>query len=123
MADLFLDTFIFNAHSTAVDALWAGLPVVTKLGEGFAARVAGSLLTSLGMSNLVVTTEHAYEVLALELATNPNSLEEIRRTLSKNLLTTPLFDSEQFTPHLESGYQRAYERYLTGQGPEDILVS
>ena len=123
LADLFLDTFIFNAHSTAVDALWAGLPVITKLGEGFGARVAGSLLNSLGMSNLVVKTEHAYEALALELATNPNKLKTVKRTLSENLLTTPLFDTERFTQHLESGYRQAYERFLTGQAPSDIVLS
>ena len=123
LADLFLDTFIFNAHSTAVDALWAGLPIVTKLGEGFAARVAGSLLTSIDMLELVTNTEEAYEALALDLATNSDRLRRIQRRLSENLLNTPLFDSEQFTKHLESGYQQAYERYSDGDAPEDILVS
>ena len=75
------------------------------------------------MSNLVVKTEHAYEALALELATNPNKLEKVKRTLSENLLTTPLFDSELFTQNLESGYRQAYERFLTGQAPSDILLS
>ena len=121
-ADLFLDTFSFNAHSTAIDALWAGLPVVTKLGESFAARVAGSLLAALGMQELVVTSEGAYEALALDLAKNPARLAGINRALSANLLTTPLFDSEQFTKHLESGYQQAYKRYSDGQEPADIQV-
>ena len=122
LADLFLDTFIFNAHSTAIDALWAGLPVVTKLGEGFAARVAGSLLTSLGMPELVVTTESEYEALALDLATNSDRLGKVKRRLSENVLSQPLFDSEQFTKHLECGYRQAYERYLGGQDPADIQV-
>ena len=122
LADLFLDTFNFNAHSTATDALWAGLPIVTKLGKGFAARVTASLLTSLAMPELITSTEKAYEALALDLATNPNRLREIKRTLSENLLTTPLFDSEQFTKHLESGYLKAYERYFNGQDPTDIQV-
>ena len=123
LADLFLDTFIFNAHSTAVDALWAGLPVVTKLGEGFAARVAGSLLTSLGMLELVVTTEEAYEALVLDLATKPRRLEGIKQTLTENLSSAPLFDSAQFTKYLESGYRQAYERYIDGQAPADIQIS
>ena len=123
LADLFLDTFIFNAHSSAVDALWAGLPVVTKLGEGFAARVAGSLLTSLGMSELVVTTEEAYEALALDLATKPRRLKGIKQTLTENLLSAPLFDSAQFTKYLESGYRQAHERYIGGQAPADMQVS
>ena len=123
LADLFLDTFIFNAHSTAVDALWAGLPVVTKLGEGFAARVAGSLLTSLGMTELVTSTEEAYEALALDLATNPERLSRVKQTLSENLLTTPLFDSEQFTKDLESGYRQAYQRHADGLAPADIQVA
>ena len=76
LADLFLDTFNFNAHTTASDALWAGLPVLTKLGNGFAARVAGSLLHSIGLPELITETEEQYESLALELATNPERLNQ-----------------------------------------------
>ena len=123
LADLFLDTFNYNAHSTAVDALWAGLPIITKSGDGFAARVATSLLTALEMSELIVTTEQAYEALALDLATNPDRIAGIKQTLSKNLSSTPLFDSEQFTKHLESGYEQAYQRYLDGKDPAGIQVS
>ena len=123
LADLFLDTFTFNAHSTAVDALWAGLPVLTKLGDSFAARVAGSLLNAVGMTELVTHTEQEYETLALELASNPERLGHIRQKLDTNRLTTPLFDTEQFTKYLENGYQRAYQRYFEGENPDNIVIS
>ena len=76
LADLFVDTFTFNAHTTAAEALWAGLPVVTKVGLGFAARVAGSLLNAVGLPELITETEQDYEALILELATNPTKLAE-----------------------------------------------
>ncbi len=93
LADLFLDTFSYNAHTTASDALWAGLPVVTKLGEGFAARVAGSLLYAIGLEELVTQTESEYEQLALELAQNPERLAALKAKLEDNRLTTPLFNT------------------------------
>ena len=122
LADLFLDTFTYNAHSTAVDALWAGLPIVTKLGNGFAARVAGSLLTAVGMPELITSTDQEYENLALSLATQPHQLAHIRRKLKKNRLSTPLFNSNQFTQHLENGYQQAYTQFFEGKKPEHIYV-
>lgn len=122
LADLFLDTFNVNAHTTASDALWAGLPVLTKLGNGFAARVAGSLLEAVGLPELVTETEEQYETLALVLVTNPERLAQIKAKLAENRLTQPLFDSEQYTRHLEAGYKMAYERKLNGQAPEHIFV-
>ena len=80
LADLFVDTFAFNAHTTATEALWAGLPVVTKVGLGFAARVAGSLLNAVGLPELVTETEKDYEALILELATNPTKLARLKRS-------------------------------------------
>jgi predicted O-linked N-acetylglucosamine transferase (SPINDLY family) len=123
LADLFLDTFRINAHTTTSDALWAGLPVVTKLGEGFAARVAGSLLTAIGLPELITQSEEAYEALALALATDPNELAKIKSKLEANRLTQPLFDSEMYTRHLETGYQMAYDRYFTGNSPDTIIVA
>ena len=123
LADLFLDTFSCNAHTTTSDALWAGLPVVTKLGEGFAARVAGSLLTAIGLPELITQSEEAYEALALALATDPNELAKIKSKLEANRLTQPLFDSEMYTRHLETGYQMAYDRYFTGNSPDTIIVA
>jgi predicted O-linked N-acetylglucosamine transferase (SPINDLY family) len=122
LADLFVDTFAFNAHTTATEALWAGLPVVTKIGLGFAARVAGSLLNAVGLPELVTETERDYEALILELATNPTKLTRIKNKLATNRLTQPLFNTELYTKHLESGYLQAYESYFQGDLPQTIIV-
>ena len=123
LADLFLDTFNYNAHTTASDALWAGLPLVTKLGESFAARVAGSLLNAIGLPELITESENSYEALILDLATNPRKLFKIKKKLSENRLTMPLFNTEKYTRHLENGYQQAYQRYFDGLKPDTIIVS
>jgi len=123
LADLFIDTFAFNAHTTATEALWAGLPVVTKIGLGFAARVAGSLLNAVGLPELVTETERDYEALILELATNPTKLVKIKEKLATNRLTQPLFNTELYTKHLENGYQQAYESYFNGNLPQTIIVA
>jgi len=122
LADLFLDTFNYNAHTTASDALWAGLPVVTKLGKGFAARVAGSLLSAVGLPELITHDEEAYEALILKLATQPKKLDTIKKKLEVNRLSQPLFNTEQYTKHLENGYQQAYQRYFEGKEPDTIIV-
>ena len=122
LSDLFVDTFAFNAHTTATEALWAGLPVVTKAGQGFAARVAGSLLNAVGLPELVTKTEQDYEALILELATNPTKLAKIKEKLVVNRLTQPLFNTELYTRHLENGYQQAYQNYLDGNSPQTITV-
>ena len=122
LADLFLDTFNYNAHTTASDALWAGLPLVTKLGKGFAARVAGSLLNAVGLPELVTETEQDYEALILKLATHPTKLAEIKEKLVINRLTQPLFNTELYTKHLENGYQKAYQNYFDGHLPQTIIV-
>ena len=83
LADLFLDTFNFNAHTTATEALWAGLPVVTKQGEGFAARVAGSLLNAIGLEELVLKTESEYEKMIVELSTNLSNLLQLKKVGGK----------------------------------------
>lgn len=101
-ADLFLDTFKVNAHTTASDALWAGLPIVTKIGNSFVARVAASLLHAVGMPELVTETNEAYEALALELATNPAKLAAVREKLAENRLATPLFDTERYARDFEA---------------------
>lgn len=121
-ADLFLDTFNCNAHTTASDALWAGLPVLTKAGKGFAARVAASLLRAAGLSELIAETDDEYAELALALARDPERLAAIRSRLADSRETVPLFDSALFTRHLEAGFELAYQRYLAGQEPADILV-
>jgi predicted O-linked N-acetylglucosamine transferase (SPINDLY family) len=121
-ADLFVDTFNYNAHTTASDALWTGLPVVTKVGQQFAARVSASLLTAVGLPELITTTEAEYEALLLDLATNRSKLSEIRAKLQTNRLTHPLFDTSGYTRDFERGLQEAYERYFGGQAPADIWI-
>src|SRR5579872_3472267 len=120
LADLFLDTFHYTGHSTAADALWTGLPLVAKLGQGFAARVAASLLNAVGLSELVATSTEDYERLALELAENPQKLAAVRARLQERRVRAPLFDSEGFTRHIEDAYRQAYERHFAGAEPEII---
>ena len=122
LADLFLDTFNVNAHTTASDALWAGLPVVTKAGQGFAARVAGSLLNAIGLPELITTNEQEYEELVLGLVKHPTKLAKVKETLAANRLTQPLFNTELYTKHLENGYRQAYQRYFDNKPPETIIV-
>jgi predicted O-linked N-acetylglucosamine transferase (SPINDLY family) len=110
-ADLFIDTLPYNAHTTASDALWAGLPVLTCMGESFASRVAASLLNAIELPELITTTQKQYEARAIELATNPEKLKAIKYKLERNRLTTALFDTPRFTKHIEAAYKQMYERY------------
>ena len=98
------------------------MPVITKTGESFAARVAGSLLNAIGLSELIAASEEAYEDLALELATHPGRLAQIKAKLEANCLTQPLFDTEQYTRHLETAYQMAYDLYFDGQEKQHLFV-
>jgi predicted O-linked N-acetylglucosamine transferase (SPINDLY family) len=120
VADLFLDTLPYNAHATALDALWAGLPVLTCMGEGFASRVAASLLNAIEMPELITVTPSEYESLAISLATEPRNLDDIRQKLARNRLTAPLFDTKALTRHLELAYSKVYERYQANLPPEDF---
>ncbi len=122
-ADLFIDTLPCNAHTTASDALWAGLPVLTCIGEAFAARVAASLLRAVGLPELITDTRDEYETLAVELATNPRSLGQIKKVLAQNRLGTPLFDSQLFTAHIEAAYAQMHEKYQSDLPPDHIFVS
>jgi len=122
LADLFIDTLPYNAHTTASDALWAGLPVITCQGEAFASRVAASLLNAIDLPELVTLNQQEFETLAIELATNPVKLEKIKDQLKQNRLTKPLFDTTLFTRHLEAVYTAIYERYQSGLSPEHIYL-
>lgn len=122
VADLFLDTFPYNAGTTASDALWAGLPVLTCMGESFASRVAASLLQAIELPELITSSQADYENLAIELAKNPERLQLLKQKLNKNRLTTPLFDSPMVTEKLESAYVAMHERSLAGMPPEHIFV-
>jgi len=123
LADLFLDTFKCNAHTTASDALWAGLPLVTKMGKGFPSRVAGSLLNAIGLPELITQTVEDYEKLALSLANDTNHLNLLKQKINKNRLLEPLFNTELFTIHLESAYRQAYRNYFDGKPPETININ
>ena len=110
LADLFLDTLPYNAHTTCSDALWAGLPVVTCYGKAFQGRVAASLLKAIDLPELVTTRSQDYEALALELATNLALLKATRDKLQRNRLTKPLFDSERFRKNIEAAYEEMLAR-------------
>jgi len=105
LADLFLDTLPYNAHATACDALWAGLPVLTQRGTAFAGRVAASLLTAAGLPELITETAQEYEVLALALARDPARLKALRAKLAANRATAPLFDTPRLARDLEAAYR------------------
>ncbi len=121
-ADLFLDTYPCNAHTTASDALWAGLPLLTLAGASFAARVAASLLNAVGLPELVSDTQAQYEELAVELANAPQRLAHAREVLAESRLTAPLFDTARYTRHLEAAYLRMQQRHEAGLVPERIVI-
>lgn len=123
LADLFLDTLPINAHTTASDALWAGLPVLTCSGDAFAGRVAGSLLHAVGLPELVTNALEQYEALALRLATSPSELGAIREKLAQNRTVFPLFDTTRFCRHLESAYAEMWTRYQQGELPSRLVVA
>ena len=122
LADLMLDTFPYTSHTTASDALWVGLPLVTRLGETFAARVAGSLLHAAGLPQLVTTTFDGYFDLALDLATHPMKLAAFKDRLAEERLTCPLFDSARFTRDLERLFERIWENHLAGRKEAIVLT-
>ena len=121
-ADLFLDTNPFNAGTTASDALWAGLPVLTRTGESFAGRMATSLLSTLELRELITSTRADYEDLAVALATDPTRLACIKQKLGHNRRTAPLFNTALFAAHIEEAFRRMAERHRAGQAPDHIHV-
>jgi hypothetical protein len=122
LADLFLDTLPYNAHTTCSDSLWAGLPVLTFKGHTFPGRVAASLLSAVGLSELITNNQEEYESLAIELAMNPQKLANIKLKLISNRLAAPLFDTPLFIKNLEAVYIKIHERYLEGLPPECINI-
>jgi predicted O-linked N-acetylglucosamine transferase (SPINDLY family) len=123
VADLVLDTAPYNAHTTASDALWAGLPVLTCPGETFASRVAASLLNAVGLPELATSSAEDYEALAVELGRRPERLARLKRKLARQRLGAPLFDTERFARHIEAAYAAMYDRYQAGLPPDHIRVS
>jgi protein O-GlcNAc transferase len=123
LADLFVDTLYYNAHATASDALWAGVPVLTCSGETFASRVAGSLLTAVGLPELITRSLDDYEALALKLARDPALLASLRARLACQRESYPLFDTERFTRHIEAAYTTMWERSQRGEPPQSFAVA
>jgi predicted O-linked N-acetylglucosamine transferase (SPINDLY family) len=123
LADIFLDTLPCTAHTTASDALWVGLPVLTVLGNTFAGRVAASLLRALDLPELIAQSLGDYETIALKLAREPELLTGLRERLSTNRATSALFDTARATRNLESAFTTMWERYQRGEGPADFSMA
>ena len=121
-ADLFLDTLPYNAHTTASDALWVGLPVLTCVGRAFPGRVAGSLLHALGLPELITNSLEDYEALALRLVGDPEYLSTIRAKLARNRDTAPLFDTNRFRLNMEAAYAEMWQTWQSGRPPRAIAV-
>lgn len=122
MADLFLDTLPFNAHTTAVDALKAGVPLLTLAGSAFAGRVGASLLKAMNLPELITHSRDEYESLAIHLATNLEKFADLKKKLSINRFTAPLFNTPLFARNIETAYRQMYKRYQGGLPPEHIYV-
>jgi len=121
-ADLFLDTWPYNAHTTTSDALWTGLPVLTMMGKSFASRVAASLLNAIDLPELITNTQEDYEAMAVDLATKPEKLNTVRKNLLENRLIRPLFNTPLFTKNLEAAYIKMYEKHLAELEPDHITI-
>ena len=115
LADLFLDTSPYNAHTTASDALWAGVPVLTCQARTFSGRVASSLLTALGLTELIVDTLEEYESLALQLAENPDKIGSIKKKLRENVQGFPLFNTPRYLVQLEAAYTKMWQQSLKSE--------
>ena len=121
-ADLFVDTFPYTAHTTCSDALWAGLPLVTRIGKSFASRVSASLLNAIDLPELITHSEEEFENLALDFANDKNKLDKVKIKLEKNKISKSLFDTKLYTKNIESSYKIIYDRYLKDLPPEDIEI-
>jgi predicted O-linked N-acetylglucosamine transferase (SPINDLY family) len=122
LADLFLDTVPYNAHATASDALWAGVPVLTLKGPNFPGRVGASLAQAIGMPEMIAGSLEDYEAHALEFAKNPSLLAAAKSKLARNRATKPLFDTARYTSALESAYRGMWTRWQNGLVPESFRV-
>ena len=122
LADLFLDTFPYNAHSTCSDSLYSGLPVITKAGNSFSGRVAASMLNAVGLPELITKTENEYEELALYFSKNRDQLQKIKGKLKENKLKTSLFDTKKYVKNIEEAYKKIYKRNIENLLPETIIL-
>jgi protein O-GlcNAc transferase len=123
LADLFLDTLPVNAHTTASDVLWAGVPVITCPGHSFVSRVAGSLLQTIGLPELIARDLAGYERIALDLALHPARLTLLREKLVANRHQSGLFDATLVARHLESAYRQMWKRYMGNESPAPFAVA
>jgi predicted O-linked N-acetylglucosamine transferase (SPINDLY family) len=123
LADLFLDTVPYNAHSTAIDALWAGVPVLTIMGESFAGRVAASVLKASALPELIAASAEAYEAIALKLAREPETLVALKAKLKRNRSSCALFDTPRYTRNLETAYTQMWQRQRKGLAPAHFAVT
>ena len=123
LADLFLDTFPYGAHTTANEALFSGLPIVTIIGESFQSRVCSSLLSTVGLKELITNSYEEYENLAINIAKNPQKLQSIKDSLKMNIKNSPLFNSKFYTENLEKAYINIYERHNKNLEPEHIYIN
>lgn len=122
-ADLFLDNFPCNAHTTASDALWSGVPIVTRSGQTFASRVAGSLLKTVGLQDLIVESEEAYEALALKIYHDRVYHQQLKQRVKDGIAHGPLYDAETYTRYFERALIHIYERQQEGLKPEDLDIT
>jgi predicted O-linked N-acetylglucosamine transferase (SPINDLY family) len=123
LADLFLDTLPYNAHTTASDSLWAGCPVLTLAGETFASRVAGSLLRTIGLPELITSSFDEYQAMALRLARDADLPAGLRARLEANRKTSRLFDAGRFARSIEEAYLTMWQIHASGQPPRAFAVS
>ena len=123
LADLFLDTWPYNAGTTAIDALWAGLPLLTKTGKAMVARMATEALRAIEVPELITRTQQEYKEFAIELAHSPGKLKQLKEKVQGNRWTTALFDPVANTRHIEKAYLEMYRRYQEGLLPEDFYIS
>ena len=121
-ADLFLDTFPYNAHTTCNDALWAGVPVLTMMGDSFPSRVAASLLNTSNLNELVTNSLKEYEQLALKIANDPKYLNELKNKIFEFKNKNPLFDSELFTNNIEKSFDLVMKRFKNNLKPDHLII-
>ena len=122
LADLFLDTFVYNASTTAIDALWAGLPVITRPGSDFVSRICATHVTNVGLGDMICSSTQEFEDRAVFFANNATALAMVRDRLARSRLSAPLFDTPLFVRHLESAYREIWRRHLSDEGPESFDV-
>jgi len=122
MADLFIDTFPYTAHTTCSDALWAGLPVLTLQGETFASRVSSSLLNAIGLPELITKNSNEYEEKAIKLGNNLSKIISLKKKIENNKFTKPLFNTKLFTNHIEQAYLEIQKKYNENKKLENIEI-